>query len=408
MINRGKMEAAVLLGESFGELQAILRDFTRIAQMKSGTQFAIHEERPEFLVRLSHEQSGLHLAFEYQPGPPPAETYSSALASPASSARCPDIGRRVSAALGLLTCSVELGESLANSPDETSEPSRPDPVTLQLQIETLSLMVRVACDHCPALAIHLPQTELLFTPETFEALAVEAAPDPARPMALPAALTVHPILIPEASDEAASSELDPREASDPREAGFVTIGLTPWLGYEVAVPPSPIPWKSALAAVLEFARCHADTPASESDTGMQTATDGAFDFSPPSKGDDESEELWRFSPPPSPLPANAGDLASRLLDGTPIARFEPLRHDGCLFLSESYVNRAQITCVRDSKRGEGKNPFADLSDVNQEPPIDRDEGAPMIALGAAAKPSAPGRNVSGRSLRARIFRQNEG
>ncbi|HSJ78506.1 MAG TPA: hypothetical protein VK913_07200, partial [Erythrobacter sp.] len=65
MLYPNRLQAALLFDRPPGDLEDIMRDFTRIEGMKSGASFNIAESNPGRFYRLSNGAEELMLTFEY-------------------------------------------------------------------------------------------------------------------------------------------------------------------------------------------------------------------------------------------------------------------------------------------------------------------------------------------------------
>ncbi|MEO0643128.1 MAG: hypothetical protein AAFY47_06885, partial [Pseudomonadota bacterium] len=264
-----RIQAALLLDRSFEDLDALTRDFARIAELKSGAAFSIPEHRPGAFTRLFGGGADLMVTFEYIPAPPQETVFEAALNSPVTTIRTPDMPERITDARShiLLDVSQSTLGALDLDPDKASFLQELGASALgatcddfRRRLETLVLMVRVAIDHTRPSAIHWAQSDQLFDPETFEAAATDGFPGP---------LTVHPLLY---------SEADPSDA--PGAIGLRTFGARHWLGRELHVGPSVLPWSAAYRTLVEFCA------ASVAEDGGVTAHEQTYE---PARGD----EIWR-------------------------------------------------------------------------------------------------------------------
>ena len=90
-----RIEATLLFDARFDALDAAVRDFARIAEMKSGDLYSIREHHPDTFARLHHSGDDLTLIFERRDGPPHADLCASALRSPITTILSPDVEHRV-------------------------------------------------------------------------------------------------------------------------------------------------------------------------------------------------------------------------------------------------------------------------------------------------------------------------
>ena len=173
-----RIQAALLLDAHFDGLEAAMRDFARIAEMKSGATLKIPEEHPGVFYRLYGGGDELMLTFEYVDAAPSVELFASALASPVTSLMAPDMKERVERAGSHILLEASHGPlgaadgTLANAALLGDPALAPDhPVAFESRLEALALMARVVSDHVTPAAIHWTQSNQLFELDTFEALA---------------------------------------------------------------------------------------------------------------------------------------------------------------------------------------------------------------------------------------------
>ncbi|MEM1194521.1 MAG: hypothetical protein AAGH57_00330 [Pseudomonadota bacterium] len=415
-----RIQAALLLDARFEQLDAVTRDFARIAEMKSGATFSTSEHHPGAFARLFDGEAELMLTFEYVASPPDTKTLEGSLTSPVTTIRSPDMAERIDNARSHILLEVSQGtlggvefdagqaalieELDARAPGANAE-------AFAHRLATLALMVRVATDHVTPSAIHWTQSDQLMEPEAFEAAIAKGFPGP---------LAIHPMLYSEGKD-----------SREPGAIGLRTFGARHWLGAEIHVPPSVLPWSAAYETVLAF--CAAATSASQNDIPAPGAP-----FEP-----DHGGEIWRVEHHEDP-PDTASDTASDTGPDTrpsddPVAAYEliPLRHDACAFLAEEYAREADVLCHRTPKSDKPRSDLDPDPHTGSEPPPDTaspavdalpepEDHSHLAELEAAlaeglaeaaanppeplptgltiAAPSQPGElAVSGRSLRARVF-----
>lgn len=416
-----RIQAALLLDARFEQLDAVTHDFARIAEMKSGATFNTAEHHPGAFARLFDGESELMLTFEYVASPPDTGMLEGALASPVTTIRSPDMPERVTNARSHILLEVSQGtlggvefdaDQAALIEELGAFDTGANAGAFVHRLETLSLMVRVTTDHVTPSAIHWTQSDQLFGPEAFETAVTKGFPGP---------LAIHPMLY--------------SEGEHTNEAGAIglrTFGARHWLGREVRVPPSLLPWSAAYETVLAFC---AATSASES------AIPQAGERFEPAQGG----EIWRvehLDVPPDTAPDTQLDTGP---SDDPVAAYEliPLRHDACAFLAEEYAREADVLCHRtpkpDGRPDEqpydagaapdtqtGSEPSPDPAPPADDVSPDPDDRSHLAELEAAlaeglaeaaanppeplptsltiAAPSEPGElAVSGRSLRARVF-----
>ena len=400
MHNPNKIQAALLLDARFDGLDMVAREFARVAEMKFGVPSSVSEQNAGQFLRLQAGDQGPALTFEYVNAPPQMALFTDALASPVTTLLSPDMQARVSRAAFHIVLEASLSElpeldahpALASAVDElgTNQPSQGHEA-FNRRLETLALMARIASDHAQVAAIHWTQSNQLFTPDSFEALAQSGFPGP---------IAIHPLLFGELGDSAAPA--------NPPSIGFRTFGARHWLGREIVVPPTALPWDAAYDAALAFI-AYAALP------GGATIPDGDT-FSPPPAEDDaqsgqERAEIWRVRHRDDPASSAHNDDGDASGGSVPITELIPLRRDACGFLAHDYTASANVLAQRGPRAS--KDPLSEAEATLAELKAALEEGRaqaaanppePLAASPIGGTPSLAGETeVSGRSLRAKVF-----
>ena len=416
-----RLQAVLLLETRFDGLDAVVRDFERIIQMKSGASFTTSEHKPGTFLRLCDGGDDLTLTFEYVEGPPDPSLFQSALASPVTAILCPDIDARINQSCTHILLDVTQGDMGAIDDQQpisaliqqlSNEGSKAQSEAFTHRLETLATMARIACDAITPCAVHWTQSDQLFDAETFENAASAGFPGP---------LTIHPILFTEdapqdetqgeTQDETAD-EMALEMADDDRTlTGIRTFGARHWLAREIRVPATKLPWSAAYQTLLSFCAMSA------SDAANLIADGDTF-------GPEDGSEIWRVHHRnPERATGGAGHGADMTGDPVPIIELVPLRHDACAFVSEDYASQASVTMERKPRRqpvdGEpSSEPFpeivpeeasclaeleAALAEGIAEAAANPPEPLPAAVI-VSGTPSNPGAvSVSGRGLRAQLF-----
>lgn len=352
-----RLQVALLFDEPFDGLDAVARDFARVIEMKTGAIFNVPEQKSGVFVRLfggarSTAGGEMMLTFEVLPGPGATETYEGALGSSITGILCPTMPQRVARASCHILLEVSHG-AMSAVEDDTEKATMVGEVgadqgwttqaAFHARLETLALMTRVTCDHIMPSAIHWTQSNLLIDPETFEQMA-----GPAASMSLPCPLTIHPILFGE-----------PEEPGQTPRVGLRTLGARHWLGRELVVPATTLPWASAYQTVVAF--CTMAT----SQSGHVVADGDTF-------GPEDGSEIWRVHH----RNAASDDSAS---EGVATYELVPLRHDTCGFVAEDlaenpvpFANAGKDTPAIDV---EMVAEFAQSSDTDPDASIETDTDA---------------------------------
>ena len=327
--------------------------------MKSGGQFTMPERHPGAFYRLFGGGDDLVVSFEYLNTPPATGLFADALASPVTGLYDPEMKARVEAARAHILLDVSHG---ALGPVSGADAS---PTTLAMmadtatatgnaagspasnaaaftrRLETLALMARVLSDHADASAVHWTQSNQLLDPDTFETMAGGGFPGP---------LSIHPLLFSDPANAPAPNE--------PEALGVRSFGARHWLGREVLVRPSPLPWSANYEAILAFCSLAA------MNEGAVIPDGDTFGPPPPQPGehgdehsDEHSGEIWRVlhhdtdpaQPGAATAPAALNDDGDAFSGAAPIFELVPLRHDACGFVAEEYARSASILCQRAPK-----------------------------------------------------------
>ena len=242
MLYPNRLQAALLFDRPVRDLEAIMRDFTRIEGMRSGAAFNVSEANPGRFYRLFAGGEELMLTFEYLDGPCNVQAFQAALSSPFTGIATPDIRERIGRTYSHILLEVSHGVMAGVEDDpkiaETFEQiGRPRSGATQSQFErrlsVLALMSRIASEHAMPLAVHWTQSDILMGGEQFDGLAAgDSAPGP---------LHIHPFLF------------GPRPApGEDALVGIRTFGARHWLGRELIIQPHVLPWAANFETLFAF------------------------------------------------------------------------------------------------------------------------------------------------------------
>lgn len=242
MLYPNRLQAALLFDRPVRDLEAIMRDFMRIEGMRSGAQFNISEANPGLFYRLFGGAEELMITFEYCDRPAAAGAFRGALSSAFNGIATPDIRDRVMRSHTHILLEVSHGVMGGVEDDPKiaaflEQLGRPNEGATQAQFErrlaVLALMSRIVSEHAMPLAVHWTQSDILMGGEQFDGFAAgDGAPSP---------LHIHPFLFgprPAAGEEAL--------------VGIRTFGARHWLGRELIVQPSVLPWAANFETLLAF------------------------------------------------------------------------------------------------------------------------------------------------------------
>jgi hypothetical protein len=241
MLYPNRVQAALLFDRPVRELEAIVRDFTRIEGMKSGASFAVPEANPGRFYRLFNGDEELMLTFEYIDGPANPQAFRGALSSPFTGIVTPDIRTRITRAQSHILIEASHGVMAGVEEDPKfaamfAEIGVPKAGASQAQFErrldVAALMTRIVTEHAMPLAVHWTQSDLLLSGEIADGFAALAAPGP---------LHIHPFLF------------GPRAApGEQAMVGIRTFGARHWLGREILIKPHILPWAANFETILAF------------------------------------------------------------------------------------------------------------------------------------------------------------
>ncbi len=398
-----RIQAALVFDERIDVLDDIVRNFAKVEEMKTGTVFNVPESNPGKFHRL-FGGGELMLTFEYIEGPANPEAFRGALSSAITGIYCPDIRQRLERSKShiLLEAShgalggVEENPKIAAMFDQIGRrPSGFSQAEFERRLEVLALMSRIVTDHAMPSAVHWTQSDQLIAGENFDDFAAAEPPSP---------LHIHPYLF-----------SPPKALGEQQAVGIRTFGARHWLGREILIEPSVLPWAANYETILTFLR-------------IATVENGYVIPDGDTFGPEDRSQSYRVTY------HDAGQTEDDLTaeeGGVPLYKLTPLKHTEYDFLDESHVPDENVIDDRtfppnlmpadqDAKmeeanrwresralaegigatfevraRGEG-------SEAPPEPP------APPPTQVSAPTPSNPGLPaVSGRGLRAKVFGRKE-
>lgn len=230
------IQAALLFDRPVHDLESIVRDFVRIEGARSGAQFNVPEVKPGSFYRLYGGDDWM-ITFEYLDHPANIEVFQPSLRSTITGILCPDIRERlmrnkshilINVSHGVLGNSPELTALMAQIGRETEGHSLPQFVA---RLQMCAMIARIACDHAPAQAVHWTQSDQLIPGEKFEAYAdAQSVPSP---------LHIHPYLFGDARSG---------------KVGIRSFGARHFIGREIVIEPSELPWAANYETLLTFLR----------------------------------------------------------------------------------------------------------------------------------------------------------
>ncbi len=395
-----RIQSCLVFDERIDVLEAAVRDFAKIEEMKSGATFNVPENNPGKFYRLFGDGE-LMLTFEYIEGSADPDAFRGPLSSTATGLLCPDIRERLSrskshilleashGALGGVEEDPKIAAMFEQIGRRRSGASQGE---FERRLEVLALMSRIVTDHAMPSAVHWTQSDQLVAGETFDDFAAADAPGP---------LHVHPYLFgpkPQALDEH-------------QLVGIRTFGARHWLGREVLVEPSPLPWAANYETILAFLR-------------IATMVNGYVIPDGDTFGPEDRSQSYRVTY--HEAGETVDDLAAEE-GGVPLYKLTPLKHTDHDFVSDAHVpdenviddrgfppelmpdeqeaKMEEANRWREGRRlAEGIGATFEVrarGGTHEAPP---EPPAPPPTQVSAPTPSNPGLpSVSGRGLRAKVF-----
>jgi len=223
-------QVALLLESDPCDLQAIVEAFRRVCEAKYGWKFNVPEVNPGVFYRLFGGAS-IMATFELIQKPGDPAVFQQALNSNFTGVGCPDVRERLMRHKAMVL--VTIGHGVMGG--VMSDPKFANlfaSVGMRIEGESLpeflqrldlaALAARIALDHAPSTLVHWTQSNMLLKPEMFDKMAEMDAPSP---------LHVHPVLF--------GTPAGPGEA---QALGLRTFGMRHFIGYEVIVEPTALPW----------------------------------------------------------------------------------------------------------------------------------------------------------------------
>ena len=234
-----EIQAALLFDRPVDCLEAIVRDFARIEEARGGIRFNLPEAKPGIFYRLFGGDE-LMVTIEYLAHPADPAVFQQTLASTITGILCPDIRERLMKSRSHILVNVSHGV-LGNSPEihqllQQINYPREGANLPQFcrRLEVCALIARIIGDHVPAQAVHWCQSNQLVPGERFEAAASLPAPGP---------LHIHPFLFGNSNHPDGQARV-----------GIRTFGARHFIGRELLIEPSVIPWAANYETLLTFLR----------------------------------------------------------------------------------------------------------------------------------------------------------
>ncbi len=236
-----RLQTALLFDQPHDILEAAVRDFARIEEMKSGATFNVPEANPGKFYRLFNGSEELMLTFEYIDAPANPDVFTAALSSTVTGLLCPDIRERIARSRSHILLEVSHGVmgGVENDPKIAEmfqqigvKQAGATREQFDRRLQILALMSRIVTDHASPSAVHWTQSDQLISGEMFDSFAAMDAPSP---------LHIHPYLF--------GPQAGPGED---QQLGIRTYGARHWLGREIVIKPNVLPWASNFETILSF------------------------------------------------------------------------------------------------------------------------------------------------------------
>jgi hypothetical protein len=238
-----EIQACLLIDQRVDSLETMVRAFLRIAEANLGARFNVPEANPGVFYRLFGGDE-LMITIEYLDKPASAEVFQQPLGSAITGIVCPDIRQRLIQSRSHILINVShgaLGNVLESSPEIAAmmrDIDYPMPGASLPQftrrLAVCATIARIVGDHAPASVVHWTQSNQLFPGEAFDNLAAMEPPSP---------LHVHPFLYGHSMSEDGKAKL-----------GIRTFGARHFIGRELLIEPSVIPWAANFETMLAFLR----------------------------------------------------------------------------------------------------------------------------------------------------------
>ncbi|HEX2764724.1 MAG TPA: hypothetical protein VHM92_12890 [Allosphingosinicella sp.] len=239
MLFPNDIQAALLFDRPVNAIEGIVRDFMRVEEARTGATFNVPEGKPGIFYRLFGGDE-LSVTLEYVDRPANIELFQKTLASAVTGIVCPDIRERVVKSRSHILLNVSHGvlgssEQVDRLMELIGRPKEGHSLPqFARRLDVCALIGRIACDHAPVQAVHWTQSNQLIPGEKFEDIAALKAPGP---------LHVHPYLFGSASGPDGKARV-----------GIRSFGARHFIGRELLIEPSELPWAANYETMLAFLR----------------------------------------------------------------------------------------------------------------------------------------------------------
>lgn len=232
------IQAALLLcGDRTPDLDAIVREFIA-AENAAGTQYKVFvDTKPGVFYRL-YGTNDIMVTIEHLAKPAELSVLEAALSSPFTRAGIPDARERaarhtahilVETHAGLFPPTPEIRDLLAKLEMPTAGQSRP---ALIARMTVCATLATIAHRRTAATLVHWTSSDHLMPGGMFEVLAAQP---------IPSLLHIHPMLF----DGGTSADGRP-------QVEIRTVGASHFIGREIHVAATPVPWSAVLDGLFTF------------------------------------------------------------------------------------------------------------------------------------------------------------
>jgi hypothetical protein len=237
-----EVQAALLFDRRVSPLEAAVRTFMQVEEARTGHRFNVPESKPGAFYRL-FGGGELMITLEYIDKPADMTVFQQALGSTVTGFLCPDIRQRLTKTRSHILVNVSHGVlgSVAQDPKIAAmlqglgmKPEGHSLPQFRRRLEVLALLCRIVGDHAPPQAVHWTQSNQLLPGDLFDAYAASPAPSH---------LHVHPYLFGKTAAPGGQPHV-----------GIRTFGMRHFIGSEVVIEPSVLPWLANFDAILAFLR----------------------------------------------------------------------------------------------------------------------------------------------------------
>ncbi|MFS0737922.1 hypothetical protein ABC347_12805 [Sphingomonas sp. 1P06PA] len=239
MLYPHEIQACLLFDRRVDTLDAIMRAFTATEGQRSGARFNQVECKPGVFHRL-YGGDNLMVTLEYCDNPANPAVFGQVLGSTVTGIVCPDIRDRIARSRSHILINVSHG-ALGNSPELARlmaqigrEPEGHSLAHFRRRLAVCAMISRIAFDHARPSAVHWTQSNQLIPGEHFEDYARGDAPG---------LLHIHPWLFGDRNGPGGKAAV-----------GIRTFGARHFIGRELLIEPSILPWSANYETLLAFLR----------------------------------------------------------------------------------------------------------------------------------------------------------